>query len=676
MASPAEGQNAANEQSNSDFSHGISIKVPPMSGTEPRPPLDRRKSNDAYKAPTSHHRRNRSAPRQVKACLSDTLSALETLNAQSQYSNSDDDGQAMHRINQYVVKQELGRGSFGAVHLAVDQHGTEYAMKEFSKSRLRKRAQSNILRRPHGSRSPGHLAAGVGLNSPLHRHSAMDAHDQQLGGNPLFLIQEEIAIMKKLHHENLVSLIEVLDDPSEDSLYMVMELCKKGVIMKVGIGETAEAYNEEQCRKFFRDLILGIEYLHGQGIVHRDIKPDNLLLTNNNTLKIVDFGVSEMFEKASEMRIAKSAGSPAFLSPELCIIRNGSISGKAADIWSIGVSLYCLQFGRIPFEKEGMLELYDAIKNDDVEFEPNTNPLFVDLEHPWVTKNGQDLLISAEENTSDLVEPPTEEEMNSAITGNFRQLLTVMKAVKKFRSMAHQRKRAEAIESLLGQHLGFSEPPQLIEKNRVQDSPDNPDNQITASSSTGEQKSSQSRHGDGRKRDIYRGLTQKMKSAVSSSGRSLKETSEAAETKKDHHSGGKDSSPRATDGAVLLEGQHLRGQNATRKFGKGQAHDPAEDDPMVLDVGPGYPYTGTEHVVSESPSATDVNIYEKAYQDELERIRNAQGHKTTVYLTRRVEQAKTKLEDKNLLQNDENDRPKIGWGKILEMTKEKAGHEG
>lgn len=76
----------------------------------------------------------------------------------------------------------------------------------------------------------------------------------------LFYIREEIAIMKKLNHPNLAQLIEVLDDPDEDSLYIVMEMCKKGVIMKVGLGEQAEPYPDEECRFWFRDLILGIEY--------------------------------------------------------------------------------------------------------------------------------------------------------------------------------------------------------------------------------------------------------------------------------------------------------------------------------------------------------------------------------------------------------------------------------
>jgi len=74
--------------------------------------------------------------------------------------------------------------------------------------------------------------------------------------------------MKKLNHQNLVALIEVLDDPGDDSLYMVLEMCKKGVVMKVDLGPDAQARppNTELCRLWFRDLILGIEYRESRTI--------------------------------------------------------------------------------------------------------------------------------------------------------------------------------------------------------------------------------------------------------------------------------------------------------------------------------------------------------------------------------------------------------------------------
>ena len=236
----------------------------------------------------------------------------------------------------------------------------------------------------------------------MHRISPANSADDN---NSLNLIKEEIAIMKKLDHNNLVSLIEVLDDPQEDSLYMVLEMCKKGVAMKVGLEERAEPYDDETCRCWFRDMILGIEYLHAQGIIHRDIKPDNCLITEDDVLKIVDFGVSEMFEKTSEMATAKSAGSPAFMPPELCVAKHGQVSGRAADIWSMGVTLYCLRYGRIPFEKESMLELYDSIRSDHLQLENENDRNFEDLITRMLEKDPEKRITMEEIRVSNIRQP-------------------------------------------------------------------------------------------------------------------------------------------------------------------------------------------------------------------------------------------------------------------------------
>ncbi|KAI1310828.1 kinase-like domain-containing protein [Xylaria venustula] len=411
---------------------GDSTPGPPLSSALPVAPL----------SPMRHHKRTPSQHRQVK----------ETLDAK--YTNDEVDGISQSIVNQYVIKEEIGRGSYGAVHLATDQFGNEYAVKEFSKSRLRKRAQSHILRRP-GPGAPHQQGPGMGLSN-FYRKQFGRQEDAE-AKDALYLIRAEIAIMKKLNHPNLVALIEVLDDPEDDSLYMVLEMCKKGVVMKIDLDQQATPYESELCRTWFRDLILGIEYLHAQNIIHRDIKPDNLLLTQDDVLKIVDFGVSEMFEKSNEMMTNKSAGSPAFIPPELCQVRHGDVSGKAADVWSMGVTLYCLKYGRLPFNGSHALDMYEAIREKRIFLPEGEDADFVDLitrildknsstritmpeirNHPWVTRNGADPLLPEEENCSDVVETPNELEVNHAFTRKMDHLICVLKAIRRFKGLISQ----------------------------------------------------------------------------------------------------------------------------------------------------------------------------------------------------------------------------------------------
>ncbi|KAK1148239.1 hypothetical protein N8T08_010048 [Aspergillus melleus] len=595
-----------------------------------------------------------------------------------------DDGTAEHRINQYWIKQEIGRGSFGAVHLAIDQFGNEFAVKEFSKARLRKRAQSHLLRRPRIPKT-----SSDGFNSPLHRRPM--GLDNDLRGNALYLIKEEIAIMKKLHHNNLVSLIEVLDDPTEDSLYMVMEMCKKGVIMKVGLEERADPYEDGLCRCWFRDLILGIEYLHAQGIVHRDIKPDNCLVTSDDVLKVVDFGVSEMFEKDSDMFTAKSAGSPAFLPPELCVVKHGDVSGKAADIWSMGVTLYCLRYGKLPFEKQSIFELYDAIKNDPIVCEGETDDNFRNLmtrilekdpakritmdelrAHPWVTRDGLDPLLPESENTAEIIGLPTEEEMESAITKNIGHVLAVMKAVKNFKRLIDPAKAEPPMQSILGQEYEthFVQPPLEME----------PEEDFAMETAPEFNRSQSLNTYDRRAQGLDSVLQGYHQQREESSNRPLDSGSQAnssddvstttrnpvIETKDEP---GDDMHPPVSQ-SPSTHVSLSRASSATTKRSvegtRGHARDPLEEEFPFLFIGPST-YTGSEQpdadedtdmeyvydepenisdtelepIVSESPGAAEFDIYETAYRQEIERIRKRdvprQGSAPKVYLTRRVE---------------------------------------
>ncbi|KAI1504213.1 kinase-like domain-containing protein [Biscogniauxia marginata] len=547
-----------------------------------------------FQSPMRHHRRTPSQHREIK----------ETLNARTEYTNDETDGRSQQTINQYVIREEIGRGSYGAVHLATDQFGKEYAIKEFSKMRLRKRVQSNILRRPGGGGpqlGPGR-ARWAAHKKQLSQYDAAEAKDA------LYLIREEIAIMKKLDHPNLVSLIEVLDDPEEDSLYMVLEMCKKGVVMHVGLDEQAKPLDDEHCWTWFRDLILGIEYLHHQGIVHRDIKPDNLLLTEEDVLKIVDFGVSEMFEKPDQMVTSKSAGSPAFLPPELCQAKHGDVSGKAADVWSMGVSLYCFKYGKLPFKGENVVEMYKAIRTAEIPLPDGEDEDFVDLitrildknnetritlpeirEHPWVTRRGSDPLLSEEENCTDIVEPPSELEVNHAFTRKMDHLLCVLRAIKKFKSLTSRSR----VQTPRTPHA-----PELSEKEVIPE-----DQEISISSTLQSEDASRPRH----------------KSIA-------EEAAELVEQRK----------------AYLASSEHLSRHSGPNVPGeRGHAHESPDRAPLFLGIGAG----GTEdfsrepinEIVSDSPTGIDFDIYDRAFETEIKRIRSdRKKSRTRTYITRHV----------------------------------------
>ncbi|KAI1118049.1 kinase-like protein [Nemania sp. NC0429] len=142
----------------------------------------------------------------------------------------------------------------------------------------------------------------------------------------------------------------------------------------------------EAARATFRDTVLGLEYLHYEGVVHRDIKPANLLWTREHRVKISDFGVSyfgrpiregEPDELVSEseardfdddLELAKTVGTPAFFAPELCYTDVDHEQPKISeqiDVWSLGVTLYCLVFARIPFMAEDEYQMFKKIAKEE-----------------------------------------------------------------------------------------------------------------------------------------------------------------------------------------------------------------------------------------------------------------------------------------------------------------------
>uniref|UniRef100_A0A8C8YCH0 Calcium/calmodulin dependent protein kinase kinase 2 n=1 Tax=Prolemur simus TaxID=1328070 RepID=A0A8C8YCH0_PROSS len=350
------------------------------------------------------------------------------------------------QLNQYTLKDEIGK---------VNILGARLAMKVLSKKKLIRQAGFPRRPPPRGTRpAPG------GCIQPR---------------GPIEQVYQEIAILKKLDHPNVVKLVEVLDDPNEDHLYMG----KKALLPPLPVMEvpTLKPLSEDQARFYFQDLIKGIEYLHYQKIIHRDIKPSNLLVGEDGHIKIADFGVSNEF-KGSDALLSNTVGTPAFMAPESLSETRKIFSGKALDVWAMGVTLYCFVFGQCPFMDERIMCLHSKIKSQALEF-PDQPDIAEDLKdlitrmldknpesrivvpeiklHPWVTRHGAEPLPSEDENCT-LVEV-TEEEVENSVK-HIPSLATVILV----KTMIRKRSFGNPFEGSRREERSLSAPGNLLTK--------------------------------------------------------------------------------------------------------------------------------------------------------------------------------------------------------------------
>lgn len=147
---------------------------------------------------------------------------------------------------------------------------------------------------------------------------------------------------------------------------MVFELVTKGEILEI---PTSNPLTEERAWFIFRQVILGVEYLHYQKIIHGDIKPENLLLADGDVIKVADLGVCNEFlgdDASIDQRTA--TGTPAFRAPETLSGQKIYFDGKSADIWSLGITLFAFVFGDVPFKSPTVPVLYEQVKNEDIIF--------------------------------------------------------------------------------------------------------------------------------------------------------------------------------------------------------------------------------------------------------------------------------------------------------------------
>uniref|UniRef100_A0A3Q1J697 non-specific serine/threonine protein kinase n=1 Tax=Anabas testudineus TaxID=64144 RepID=A0A3Q1J697_ANATE len=181
-------------------------------------------------------------------------------------------------------------------------------------------------------------------------------------------MKREPRIHQMVRHPHIVILLETLE--TENSYYMAMELCAGGDLMD-RICER-KRLEEREVRRYTRQILSAVEHLHKHGIVHRDLKIENFLLDKHNNIKIVDFGLSNTLkpESLSLELLNTQCGSPAYAAPELLAHRK---YGPKVDVWSVGVSMFAMLTGTLPFTVEpfNIKQLHQKMVNGEISSIPS-----------------------------------------------------------------------------------------------------------------------------------------------------------------------------------------------------------------------------------------------------------------------------------------------------------------
>lgn len=303
------------------------------------------------------------------------------------------------KVNQYVLEKLLGEGSFAAVYLCTDtksKNKNKYAIKQMNKTKLMSKS------------------FGKGKN----------AYD---------CVVEELKVLKGLEHPNVIWLHEIIDADNKDHIYLVTEYHERG-----SLGDQVEKLNEKfrennkrykdmphlqkfvglkekQVRLYFIDMLKALYYCHKVvKVIHRDIKPDNIMINYNNEAVLIDFGVSAIVEQDDQLN--ENRGSQLFFAPEMfgkTTSKEYVVRGELTDLWALGVTLYYLLAGRYPaHDATNPIQLKEMVCNQEIDYkyissegaksllkkmlvkDPNERATLDDiLNDPWVTDNGNEIIV-------------------------------------------------------------------------------------------------------------------------------------------------------------------------------------------------------------------------------------------------------------------------------------------
>ena len=176
--------------------------------------------------------------------------------------------------------------------------------------------------------------------------------------------------MRMLDHPGIVKLIDFTED--EAAYYIIMEYCGGGELFDFIISRTR--VEEPLAKRFFKQICLEVGYIHSKGIVHRDLKPENLLLGPSNVVKLIDFGLCST---QRDVPLTNRCGSQCYISPEALV--QSSYYGVPADIWALGVILYALVDGSLPWDYQNADKMFQQISRGEFPMPQMISPECQDL---------------------------------------------------------------------------------------------------------------------------------------------------------------------------------------------------------------------------------------------------------------------------------------------------------
>ena len=205
-------------------------------------------------------------------------------------------------------------------------------------------------------------------------------------------IDTEIKILMSVKDEHCLQMVDLFEDEYTQSIIIIMTLAKEGSLLPEDPITTPFSEKEAQC--YFAQVAIGVNHLHSMNVVHRDIKPHNILKKTERDVLIGDYSVSAILQDDTDM-FTDTEGTPMFFSPEEC--SGDPYLPKPADIWALGVSLYILIYGRPPFFEEDEAGIFlshfyrisQLIQENDVVYDSNfqVSDSLIDLLNHLLDKN-------------------------------------------------------------------------------------------------------------------------------------------------------------------------------------------------------------------------------------------------------------------------------------------------